>query len=87
MLFDPSVVSSSAQIVHDEVSVDFFSCSRWAKAQINGYDVWIALQKWRLEKGHFIQQMDGLKCKLIACLKIMLLFHLISGKEAILQDK
>ncbi len=34
---------------------DFFSCSRRAKIQINSYDVLITLQKWRLEKGNFIQ--------------------------------
>jgi hypothetical protein len=44
--------------------------------QIHGYDNLIALQKWRLEKGRFIQQMDGFNCRLIACLKIMEMFHL-----------
>ncbi len=81
MLVDCSAVASSAQFVPDEVSAEVSSCSWRAKTQVNGYNALIALQKWRLEKGHFIQQMDESNCRPIACLKIMDLFHLASSND------
>ncbi len=38
-------------------------------------DVIIALQRWRLERGCFLHQLDGNNCGPIACLKILELFH------------
>jgi hypothetical protein len=40
------------------------------------------MQKWQLEKGHFIYKLDGCNCRPIACMKIMELFHVIGVKEA-----
>ncbi len=48
----------------------------------NGYDVIIAMQKWQLEKGYFLHQLDGNNCGPIKCMKIMELFHVIDVEEA-----
>jgi hypothetical protein len=40
------------------------------------------MQKWQLEKGYFLHQLDGNNCGPIACMKIMELFHAIDVEEA-----
>jgi hypothetical protein len=82
MLVDPHVVPSSAQFNADAAVVELVGCSRKPKPCINGYDIIIAMQKWWLEKGYFLQQLDGNNCRPIACMKIMELFHGIDVEEA-----
>ncbi len=36
------------------------------------------MEEWRLERGYFIHQMDGFNCGLVACLKVMELFGIIT---------
>ena len=50
---------------------------------MNEYDIIIAMQKWRLERGSFLHQSDGNNCGPIACLKIMELFHAIDVEGAL----
>ncbi len=50
---------------------------------MNGYDIIIAMQKWQLERGYFLHQLDGNNCGPIACMKIMELFHAIDVEEAL----
>jgi hypothetical protein len=52
--------------------------SRQATKQVSSYSLDINSRKWRLDRGHFIQQTDGFNCRPIACLKIMELYHQIS---------
>ncbi len=52
------------------------------KECMNGYDIIIAMQKWQLERGYFLHQLDGNNCGPIACMKIMELFHAIDVEEA-----
>lgn len=52
--------------------------SRQATKQVSSYSLDINSCKWRLDRGHFIQQTDGFNCGPIACLKIMELYHQIS---------
>jgi hypothetical protein len=40
------------------------------------------MQKWQLEKGYFLYQLDENNCGPIACMKIMELFHFIDAEEA-----
>ena len=37
--------------------------------------------EWRFERGHFIKQLDSFNCGLIACMKILEMFHLTSDYE------
>ncbi len=82
MLVDPYVVPSSAQLNADAAIVELVGCSRKLKPSINGYDIIIAMQKWQLEKGYFLHQLDGNNCRPIACMKIMELFYAIAVEEA-----
>jgi hypothetical protein len=82
MLVDLHVVPSSAQLITDAAVVELLGCSRKPKPCINGYDVIIAMQKWQLEKGFFLDQSDGNNCGPIACMKIMELLHVIDVEEA-----
>jgi hypothetical protein len=49
---------------------------------MKGYDIIIAMQKWRLESGYFLHQSDGNNCGPITCMTIMELFHTIDVEEA-----
>jgi hypothetical protein len=82
MLVDPHVVPSSALSNTDAAVVELVGGSRKPKPSINGYDIIIAMQKWQLEKGYFLHQLDGNNCRPIACMKIMELFHAIDVEEA-----
>ncbi len=82
MLVDPHVVPSSAGFTADAAVVGLLGCCRKPKPCINGYDVIIAMQKWRLEKGYFLHQLDGNNYGPTACMKIMELFYAIDVEEA-----
>ncbi len=82
MLVDPFVVPSSAQFIADTAIYEIVVCSRKTKECVNGYDIIIAIQKWQLERGYFLHQLDGNNCEPIACMKIMELFHAIDVEEA-----
>jgi hypothetical protein len=82
MLVDPFVVPSSAQFNADAAVYEIVGCSRKPQEFVNGYDIIIAMQKWRLERGYFLHQSDGNNCGPIACMKIMELFHAIDVEEA-----
>ncbi len=82
MLVDPCVVPSSAQFNADPAVYEIVGCSRKPKEYVNGYDIIIAMQKWRLERSYFLHQSDGNNCGLITCMKIMELFHAIDVDEA-----
>jgi hypothetical protein len=82
MLVDPHVVPSSAQFDADAAVVELVGCSWKPKPCINVYDIIIAMQKWRLEKGYFLHQLDENNCRPIACMKITELFHVIVVEEA-----
>ena len=47
---------------------------RRGKDVVNGFDLVINSEKWRLIRGNFIVQSDGFNCGPIACLKVMELF-------------
>ncbi len=82
MLIDPFVVPSSAQFNADAVVYEIVGCSRKPQEFVNGFDVIIAMQKWQLERGYFLHQLDGRNRGPIACMKIMELFHAIDVEEA-----
>jgi hypothetical protein len=71
MLVDPFVVPDSAQFNADTAVYEIVGCSRKPKECINGYDIIIAMQKWQLERGYFLHQLDRNNCRPIACMKIM----------------
>ncbi len=81
MLVDPFCVPSSAQFNADTAVYENVGCSRKPKICMNGYDIIIAMQKWQLERGYFLQKLDGNNCGPIACMKIMELFHAIDAEE------
>jgi hypothetical protein len=56
--------------------------SRKPQEYVNGFDVIIALQRWQLERGSFLHQLNGNNCGPIACLKILKLFHAIDVEAA-----
>jgi hypothetical protein len=62
--------------VFDDVGV--LGRSRQATKQVSSYILHINSHKWRLDRGHFIQQTGGFNCGPITCLKIMELYHQIS---------
>ncbi len=62
MLVDCFVVPSSAQFNADTAVFEIVGCSRKPKECVNGYDIIIAMQKWQLEKGYFLHQLDGNNC-------------------------
>jgi hypothetical protein len=82
MLVDPFVVHSSAQFNADTAVYEIVGCSRKPKECANRYDIIIAMQKWQLERGYFLHQLDRNNCGPIACMKIMELFHAIDVEEA-----
>ncbi len=82
MLVDPFVVPSSVQFNADAAVYENVVWSRKPQDFVNGYDIIIAMQKWRLERGYFLHQLDGNNCGPIACMKIMELFHAIDVEEA-----
>jgi hypothetical protein len=82
MLVDPFVVCSSAQFNADTAVYEIVGCSRKPKECVNGYDIIIAMQKWQLERGYFLHQLDGNNCGPITCMKIMELFHAVDVEEA-----
>ncbi len=82
ILVDPFVVPSSTQFNADTAVYEIVGRSRKPKKCVNGYDIIIAMQKWRLERGNFLHQLDGNNCGPNACMKIMELFHAIDVKKA-----
>ncbi len=50
MLIDPCVVPSSAQFHPDPAVSEIEGRSRKPQEYVNGYDIIIAMQKWRLER-------------------------------------
>ncbi len=81
MLVDPFVVPSIAQFNADAVVYEIVGRSRKPQEFVNGYDIIIAMQKWRLERSYSLHQSDGNNCGPIACMKIMELFHAIDVEE------
>jgi hypothetical protein len=81
MLVDSYVVPSSAQINANAAVYEIVGRSRKPKECVNGYDIIIAMQKWQLERGYFLHQLDGNNCGPSACMKIMELFHSINVEE------
>ncbi len=81
MLVYPFVVPSSAQFNADADVYEIVGCSRKPQEFANGYDIIIAMQKWRLERGYFLHQSDRNNCGPIACMKIMV-FHVIDFEKA-----
>jgi hypothetical protein len=82
ILVDPFVAPSSAQFIPDPAVSKTVGCSRKPQEYMNGFDIIIAMQKWRLERGSFLHQLDGNNCGPIACLKILELFHVIDVEGA-----
>jgi hypothetical protein len=82
MLVDPFVVPSSAQFNADTAVVELVGGSRKPQPSVDGYNIIIAMQKWQLERGYFLQKLDGNNNQPIACMKIMELFHAIDVEEA-----
>jgi hypothetical protein len=82
MLVDPCIVPFSAQFHPDPAVYEIAHCSRKPQEYVNRYDIIIVMQKWRLERGYFLHQLDGNNCGPIACLKIMELFHAIDVQGA-----
>jgi hypothetical protein len=82
MLVDPFIVPFSAQFNADAAVYEIVGHSRKPQEFVNGYNIIIAMQKWRLERGYFLHQSDGNNCGPIACMKIMELFHAIDVEEA-----
>jgi hypothetical protein len=86
MLLDLSFDSSSTVCVPDAAVPPVVSRSRKPRYIINGYSITFPqsspsdkkLEQWRLERSYFIHQMDGFNCGLIACLKVMELFGIIT---------
>ncbi len=76
-LVDPFVAPYSAQFIPDPVVSETVGCSRKLQEYVNRFDITIAMQKWRLERGSFLHHLDGSNCGPIACLKILELFHAI----------
>jgi hypothetical protein len=64
----------------DAAVVELVGCSKKPKQSVNGYVIIIAMQKWRLEIGYFLHQLDGYNCGPIACMKII--DHAIDVEEA-----
>ncbi len=85
MLLDLSFDSSSV-CVTDAAVPPVVSCSRKPRYIINDYSIIFSqsspldkkMKQWRLERGYFIHQKDGFNCGLIACLKVMELFGIIT---------
>ncbi len=82
MLVDPFVIPSSAQFNADAAVYKIVGRSRKPKECVNGYDIIITMQKWQLERGYFLHQLDQYNFGPIACMKIMELFHAIDVEEA-----
>jgi hypothetical protein len=82
ILVDPNMDPSAALFHPDPADSKTVGCSRKAQEYVNGFDVIIALQRWQLERGSFLHQLDGNNCGPIACLKIMELFHVIDVEAA-----
>ncbi len=61
MLVDPFAVPSSAQFNADTAVYEIVGCSRKPKECVNGYDIIIAMQKWRLERGRLLSPPSGWK--------------------------
>ncbi len=66
ILVDPNVDCSAALFHPDYAVSKTVGCSRKRQEHVNGYDVIIALQRWRLERGSFLHQSDGNNCGPIA---------------------
>ncbi len=77
ILVNPNVEPSAAQFIPDAAVSKTVGCSRKPQEYVNGFDVIIALQRWQLERGSFLHQLDRNYCGPVACLKIMELFHAI----------
>ncbi len=82
ILVDPNVEPSAAQFNPDPAVSKTVGRSRKPQEYVNGFDVIIALQRWQLERGSFLHQLDGNNCGPIACLKILELFHVIDIEAA-----
>jgi hypothetical protein len=82
ILVDPNVDTSAALFDPDPAVSKTVGRTRKLQEYVNGFDVIIALQRWRLERGSFLYQLDGNNCGPIACLKIMELFHAIDVEAA-----
>jgi hypothetical protein len=48
----------------------------------NAYSMNLDTDTWRLQRGHFISQLDGFNCGPIACMKILELYSLVDALEA-----
>ncbi len=89
MLVDPFVVPSSAQFNADAVVYEIVGCSRKPQEFVNGYDIIIAMQKWQLERGYFLHQLDGNNCGPIArncSMRLMLKKHVKCTKRRTFVD-
>ncbi len=82
ILVDPNVEPSAAHFILDPAVSKTVGHSRKLREYVNGFDVIIALQRWRLERGSFLHQLDRNNCGPTACLKILELFHAIDVEAA-----
>jgi hypothetical protein len=82
ILVNPNVEPSAAKFLPDDAVSETVGRSTKRQEHVNGYDVIITLQRWRLERASFLHQLDGNNCGPIACLKIMELFHAIDVETA-----
>ena len=68
--------------VSDEPKLMMLGRLRHPKMSIEGYQLTIGIHnEWRFERGYFIKQLDPCYCGLIACMKILEIFHLTSDYE------
>ncbi len=66
----------------DEPKLMKLGRSRIAQMSIEGYRLTLGIDnEWRLERGHFIKQLDPFNCGPIACMKNLEMFHLTSDYE------
>ncbi len=82
ILVDPNVELSAAQFIPDPAVFKTVGCSRKPQEYVNGFDVIIALKRWRLERGSFLHQLDGNNCGPITCLKMLEIFNAIDVEAA-----
>jgi hypothetical protein len=82
-LVDPNVEPFAAQFILDPAVSKTMGRSRKPQEYVNVFNVIIALQRWQLERGSFLHQLDGNNCGPIACLKILELFHAIIVEAAL----
>ena len=74
--------TDGGDLIPDPMSKLIIPGHRRGKDVVNGFDLVINSEKWRLIRGNFIVQSDGFNCGPIACLKVMELFSRLDASEA-----